>query len=105
MIRNAADTVTGEVSQPLQEIGQGQGPDRVAWRSRVDNRPLDLKNKFSDQFAKDNDVYVNGARGSIGPFKVDAVLGNGKYKLRKENGEKMKRIYDEGNLSLQPKLA
>lgn len=33
------------------------------------------------------------------------VLGNGKYKLRKENGEKMKRIYDEGNLSLQPKLA
>lgn len=32
------------------------------------------------------------------------VLGNGKYKLRKENGEKIKKMYDEGDLGIKPKL-
>ncbi|KAL8922164.1 MAG: hypothetical protein Q9208_005359 [Pyrenodesmia sp. 3 TL-2023] len=56
----------------------------------------------SNQFKKDQDVYVNGARGSLGPFKVD--MGNGTYKLRKENGEKLKKKYDESDLSILPKL-
>ncbi|KAL8751189.1 MAG: hypothetical protein Q9184_006143 [Pyrenodesmia sp. 2 TL-2023] len=57
---------------------------------------------FSNQFKKDQEVYVNGTRGSLGPFKVDE--GKGKYKLRKEDGEKMKKMYDEGDLGIQPKL-
>lgn len=32
------------------------------------------------------------------------VLTGGKYKLRKENGEKMKKMYDEGDLNISPKL-
>ena len=32
------------------------------------------------------------------------VVGQGKYKLRKDNGEKLKKTYDEGDLSLLPKL-
>ncbi len=32
-----------------------------------------------------------------------AVLGNGRYKLRKQDGEKMKKTYDEGDLSGLPK--
>lgn len=27
--------------------------------------------KFRNQFQKDQEVYVNGTRGSLGPFKVD----------------------------------
>lgn len=72
----------------------------------------------------DEDVYYNGPRGSTGPFKVDKgksctqfiiigqvrrltqgilVLGNGFYKLRRENGEKMNKTYDEGDLSRVPR--
>ncbi|KAL8879786.1 MAG: hypothetical protein Q9198_002671 [Flavoplaca austrocitrina] len=92
---------------------------RIEWRSRYNPRPPDLREQFTDQFHKNQDVYVTGARGSAGPFKVDegidgwnglgslademAVLGNGRYKLRKQDGEKMKKTYDEGDLSGLPK--
>ncbi|KAI4241497.1 MAG: hypothetical protein L6R42_011246, partial [Xanthoria sp. 1 TBL-2021] len=79
------------------------GPNKIAWRSRYDSRPVDFKEKFTDQFKKDDDVYVNGARGCSGPFKVDEVLGNGRYKLRKQEGEKMKKTYDEDDLSVLPR--
>ena len=68
---------------------------------------------------------MSGARGYDGPFQVDegewrlqasmdvkglgclademAVLGNGRYKLRKQDGSKMKKTYDEGDLSVGPK--
>lgn len=78
--------------------------------------------QFTDQFKQDDDVYVNGARGCSGPFKVDvgewqlgggtdvitwltgvAVLGNGSYKLRGQKGEKMKKIYEEDDLSRLPR--
>lgn len=32
-----------------------------------------------------------------------AVLGNGRYKLRKQEGEKMKKTYDEDDLSVLPR--
>ncbi|KAL8724848.1 MAG: hypothetical protein Q9181_006649 [Wetmoreana brouardii] len=64
--------------------------------------PLNLQQKFSDQFKKDDVVYYNGARGSAGPYKVDAVLANGRYMLREQNGQKIKKIYEEGDLSRKP---
>ncbi|KAI4235612.1 MAG: hypothetical protein LQ349_003050 [Xanthoria aureola] len=73
------------------------------WRSRYDPRPVDLKEKFTDQFKQDDDVYVNGARGCSGPFKVEVVLGNGRYKLRGQKGEKMKKTYEEDDLSRLPR--
>ncbi|KAL8993926.1 MAG: hypothetical protein Q9169_005977 [Polycauliona sp. 2 TL-2023] len=89
------------------------GPNKIQWRSRYDSRPVDLKEKasrrtlisdaFTDQFKKNDEVYFNGARGSSGPFKVDEVLGKGRYKLRKQDGEKIKKTYDEGDLSLLPR--
>ncbi|KAL8929050.1 MAG: hypothetical protein Q9208_001493 [Pyrenodesmia sp. 3 TL-2023] len=103
-MQTADGSMAAEGSKPLQDIGQGPAPNKIEWRSRVDDRAPDLKNKFSNQFKKDQDVYVNGPRGSLGPLKVDEVLGNGRYKLRKENGEKMKKTYDEGDLSNLPKL-
>ncbi|KAI4156253.1 MAG: hypothetical protein L6R39_001141 [Caloplaca ligustica] len=104
MNRDAAGSILEEAGRPLQDIGQGQGPNRIEWRSRVDDRPPALKNDFTPQFQKNQDVYVNGARGSLGPFKVDEVSNNGTYKLRKENGEKIKKTYEEGDLSNLPKL-
>ncbi|KAL8790443.1 MAG: hypothetical protein Q9213_000595 [Squamulea squamosa] len=83
--------------------GMDLGPNKIEWRSRTDPKPPELKEQFTDQFSVNDEVYVNGARGSSGPFKVDQVLGNGRYKLRKQNGEKMKKTYDEGDLSLLPR--
>ncbi|KAL8945878.1 MAG: hypothetical protein Q9222_007644 [Ikaeria aurantiellina] len=86
------------------QIDMELGPNKIEWRSRVDERPLDLKEKFTDQFKLNEDVYVKGARGFAGPWKIDQVLGNGQYKLRKQDGEKIKKQYDEGDLSYMPKL-
>ncbi|KAL9604371.1 MAG: hypothetical protein Q9219_000559 [cf. Caloplaca sp. 3 TL-2023] len=58
---------------------------------------------FSNQFKLNEDVYYIAGRGSLGPYKVDEVLPNGYYKLRSQNGEKLKKVYDEGNLSKLPK--
>ncbi|CAL8581471.1 hypothetical protein XPA_007161 [Xanthoria parietina] len=79
------------------------GPSKMQWRSRYDPRPVGLREEFTDQFKKDDDVYVNGARGCSGPFKVDVVLGKGRYKLRGQKGEKMKKTYEEDDLSKLPR--
>ncbi|KAL8938812.1 MAG: hypothetical protein Q9216_003693 [Gyalolechia sp. 2 TL-2023] len=107
-----------------QPQGIEKGPNKIEWRSRVDKKPLDMKEQFKDHFKLDEDVYYNGPRGSTGPFKVDEgercthstgddqvwwltpcilVLGNGFYKLRGQDGEKIKKKYDEGDLSRVPK--
>ncbi|KAI4181207.1 MAG: hypothetical protein L6R41_006760 [Letrouitia leprolyta] len=91
--------MNGEAATQPQDVGKG--PNKIEWRSRVDDKPL--KEQFKDQFGLNEDVYYNGPRGSTGPFKVDQILGNGFYKLRKENGEKIKKTYDEGDLSRVPK--
>ncbi|KAL8651408.1 MAG: hypothetical protein Q9210_003276 [Variospora velana] len=107
MIKTATDSAFEVSPRPTQEMdpSQGQCPNKIEWRSRVDDRPLDLKNDFTDQFQKDQgDVYVVGARGTLGPFIVDKVLGKGQYKLRKPNGEKIKKTYEEGHLSYRPDI-
>ncbi|KAL8634790.1 MAG: hypothetical protein Q9226_009434, partial [Calogaya cf. arnoldii] len=81
----------------------GLEPNKIEWRSRYDTRPADLKEEFPEEFKKDDEVYSNTARGSVGPFKVAEVLGDGRYKLRKEDGKKMKKTYDKGNLSKLPR--
>ncbi|KAL8692459.1 MAG: hypothetical protein Q9218_002527 [Villophora microphyllina] len=81
----------------------GLGPNKIEWRSRANPKPIDLREQFDNQFQKGDEVYYNGARGSIGPLKVDQVLGNGKYKLLKKDGDKDKKVYDEGDLSRMPR--
>ena len=43
-------------------------------------------------------VYVKGPRGSVGPWDVAEVLGNGNYKL-KEGNQVKQRIFREDELS------
>lgn len=98
---SAGAAMNEETATQPQDVGKG--PNKIEWRSRVDDKPLDMKEQFKNHFKLNEDVYYNGPRGSTGPFKVDEILGNGFYKLRKDNGEKIRKAYDEGDLSRVPK--
>ncbi|KAL8862365.1 MAG: hypothetical protein Q9178_001374 [Gyalolechia marmorata] len=56
-------------SDETQEVNFG--PNKIECRSRYDSKPLDLREQYTDQFEKNAEVFVNGARGSAGPFLVD----------------------------------
>ncbi|KAI4259012.1 MAG: hypothetical protein L6R42_004794 [Xanthoria sp. 1 TBL-2021] len=85
-----------------QDGGGDPRPNEISWGSRYKSPPIDPKELFADQFKKNDEVYVNGARGCVGPFKMP-VLGNGRYKLRRQDGEEMKKTYDEDDLSVFPR--
>lgn len=53
-------------------------------------------------FEKGKKVYVEGARGRMGPWEIVEVLGNGQYKL-KDGGEVIQKIFEERDLSEKPR--
>ena len=51
-----------------------------------------------DLYRVGQEVYVNGPRGTDpSPYKIHEVLGNGQYKLSRNN-EAVQRVYAEENL-------
>ncbi|KAL8919812.1 MAG: hypothetical protein Q9172_004792 [Xanthocarpia lactea] len=55
-------------SDETQEVNDR--PNKIECRSRYDSKPLNLKEQYTDQFEKNAQVFVNGARGSA-PYLVD----------------------------------
>lgn len=54
-------------------------------------------------FEKGKKVYVQGGRGSMGPWEIVEVLGSGKYKL-KDGNKLLDKIFDEKDLSARLRL-
>jgi protein involved in polysaccharide export with SLBB domain len=63
-----------------------------------------MARQFPDMgFKKGKKVYVDGARGPMGPWEIVEVLGNGQYKL-KDGDEVMQKIFEEKDLSEKPRV-
>ena len=55
-------------------------------------------------FTKGKKVYVNGARGPMGPWEIEEVLENGQYKL-KDGAKVLDKVFNEADLSeKEPRL-
>ena len=54
-----------------------------------------------DLFCENQEVYVKGRRGFLGPYTIDRVLGDGQYKLR-DGQAIMPDIYKQRNLYHYP---
>ena len=53
---------------------------------------------YDNPYRVGQQVYVNGPRGTdTNPYKIHEVLGNGQYKLSRNN-EVVQRVYEEWNL-------
>lgn len=94
------DSVAGQSSYT--EPSDAQEPHRPDTRSRVYVKPLDLQNPYPELYYEGQQVYVHGRRGSdLNPYTVYMVLGNGQYKLKRDNRVE-NRIYMQAQLKTYP---
>ena len=55
---------------------------------------------YDEPYRVGQEVYVKGPRGTdINPYKIHEVLGNGQYKLSRNN-EVVRRVYAENSLQI-----